>query len=1211
MTVKSDLIGQLRQKGIQVVAGDHTIKTLRALLAVMGGPAQAIPKVPKVKIEETKEDKIIEGGVYYVTFDLKIITKNNGYKTRRVTVEYRVPDDGELEQPLLKRLAADYVTKEYHDSEVDIADIEKPMFVLKKDVDLREIRNKNVGMQYKMFPDDKLVNKNPGQCAIDSIMATVHKAWPCFTRDRLIEELEMVAHPEDVDFVNTGITERHIMDWARMKKTVTCIALNPFGIAFDSVTAVGHTDVIFAFLVNNQHIFATLDHNMQVRIAKTKRLDFSEMKYKIGIEQWEYSSLENAMNATAKIVHVETDDLSSLLKEVVMTSGFYPVAIVSRSSFITIFEHPVSHQVFIASQDFLLRKEVCDKSLKETNYIGFVWANQSWAAIFRAWCEFTLPPLPVSYYGKDSMMIRNTYSQTAFIGMTREVSEEERSNITSFDIRKCYTSCLLTNTHAFGIESVFDDIVPFTGGIIPVGKAFVRNSFYLGHAKYSRGPYPSFFVQYAIDEGAIPIEDVTHIQQASRVLAANTFEKLTKHLQEMFPSLVTRILNPGVGAWGSRYVKTGSVAITDSFEVALGMVAQDDNVKLTEVGNSFWFMRKEYKEPLYSGFVGMREHIVCMGHIKLHQMEKQVCDEHTEVIAYNTDSIKVIRPSPTFAPIPKATAKPGDICIEENANGVKKMNLRGRIISTMVDRPEYVHHEFVWTDIPLIEAQMRGPGLMAIGKPGYGKSFLLNFLHQKDEKNEQKSVKLAWTKTAAANIKGCTLDHFFPENCHTSRTECIQKALAFDMMNCDESTIIPEKWWSIYFEIKEKKPDMVFRFFGDPQQLHSEDYEGSKLWFEYHKSKLMHQLVDGNRVTLQYQEGSARYDKQMKSKLDSFEQVKNLNAFGVMELFTPAQCDFNIVKTPQRRTKVNEEWAAHYSLGQKTIPCGDLKLWIGMYLISHKNEAAIVNSTRYKVLELGENVKLCNEEEELTVSYKQIERTCRYGYADTIMRIISRTIHGPFNIHEVTKMNTNEMLVALSRAPTATNIGMIQTTKTYVDACPPPKGEAIVREKALFTGSIYSRTDGTFTYIGSTTNDEKREKQHGRKPVSKKVALWEAQKKNQIQMKVIETYVCAHVRQLVNREYEHIMMIPADQCMNTNGIQKIAKESVSTQVTPVEIDFSRFKITNDMKAKRYRIRWTDSGEKQTKDFWYKVIPQETQKLAAEEFRAALVRQFFI
>ena len=85
--------------------------------------------------------------------------------------------------------------------------------------------------------------------------------------------------------------------------------------------------------------------------------------------------------------------------------------------------------------------------------------------------------------------------------------------------------------------------------------------------------------------------------------------------------LAKRIVNPGVGAWGKRYACKGSVAITDSFEVALGMIAEDKDIALTEVG-SFWFMRKESKELLYQGHLALREHIVCMGHIKLHEMAK-------------------------------------------------------------------------------------------------------------------------------------------------------------------------------------------------------------------------------------------------------------------------------------------------------------------------------------------------------------------------------------------------------------------------------------------------------------------------------------------------------------------------------------------------------------------------------------------------------------
>ena len=142
-------------------------------------------------------------------------------------------------------------------------------------------------------------------------------------------------------------------------------------------------------------------------------------------------------------MHVETDDLCSVLKDVVAETGFNPVAIMSSGPFVTAFQHPVTNQVYIASSDFLLRKQCAEESLQETNYIGFVWTNQSWAELWQAWVQYSLGELPVSHYSRDSLMIREQYSQSAYIGMTREVTEEEE--VGSYDLHKCYTSCLLEN----------------------------------------------------------------------------------------------------------------------------------------------------------------------------------------------------------------------------------------------------------------------------------------------------------------------------------------------------------------------------------------------------------------------------------------------------------------------------------------------------------------------------------------------------------------------------------------------------------------------------------------------------------------------------------------------------------------------------------------------------------------------------------------------
>ena len=289
-----------------------------------------------------------------------------------------------------------------------------------------------------------------------------------------------------------------------------------------------------------------------------------------------------------------------------------------------------------------------------------------------------------------------------------------------------------------------------------------------------------------------------------------------------------------------------------------------------------------------------------------------------------------------------------------------------------------------------------------------------------------------------------------------------------------------------------------------------------------------------------------------------------------------------------------------------------MKLWEGMYLISRANGTKIVNSTRYLVKKIGTDITLQNEGKEFTVSFKEVAATCRYGYADTVMRVISRTIPGRFNIFEDERMDWNEMFVALSRARTAASIGMDYDEDLVYRMATPPSHSLVKVKPDLFLGEIYSRSCGEFTYIGSSMDAKKREVHHKEKAVSQKCEAWQAEKGDKIKMTVLESYLCMSEKQLVRREYQLIAKVPAEKCMNTNGIQKVAVEKTATKVAEVEVTYSRFKITDDMKGKRFRIRWRDhQGDECTKDFSYKVKAQADQMKAAEEYRAGLIKEYLV
>jgi len=209
-------------------------------------------------------------------------------------------------------------------------------------------------------------------------------------------------------------------------------------------------------------------------------------------------------------------------------------------------------------------------------------------------------------------------------------------------------------------------------------------------------------------------------------------------------------------------------------------------------------------------------------------------------------------------------------------------------------------------------------------------------------------------------------------------------------------------------------------------------------------------------------------------------------------------------------------------------------------------------------------------------------------------------------------MDWNEMFVALSRARSADAIGIdYEADHVYRMATPPPRGRLIKLKPDLFAGEIYERSCGLFSYVGSSMDAKKRDKQHEEKAVSKKAEDWQKERGHLIKMTVLESYWCKSEKQLVKREYELIAKIPPEKCMNTNGIQKIAAEKTTTKVSACEVTYSRFKIVDDTKESRLRIRWRDlEGKACTKEFSYKKKSLADQMKAAEEFRAGLVKEYF-
>ena len=439
---------QLEELGIKV---DKNINPdlLKLLVQLLPKPAKKKAVRPNNVREEKKDDNLLPAGKYIVSFAMQL-RFGNSYKTKAISEEYD-SNGADTKQEVLNELANKAIKETYfdgnmtyEDKEVSLEAIVKPRFNEHKEINIRQVKNKAAALQYKIFPDDALINKNKGECVLDFIMSQCYSAtnYKKYTRNDLIADLKKVALKEEENFETEGVTTRHIIAWAKARENVTCYAIDPFFNVFASTVAKIGTKLMLVFVVNNNHVYPITDKAMKDHVSKTHKLDFNPMRFSVGDDESTYILYDEAIQQIAdppqkeKVIHVETDDLSELLYEAVKQTGYNPTAIVCNGAIITVFEHPKSNHIYVASADYLKRKETAEKSLKETNYIGFVWANQSWAELWRAWQEYEIGVIPPSHYSSDSLTIREYWPQSGYIAQTREVTNEEEKEIISFDITK-------------------------------------------------------------------------------------------------------------------------------------------------------------------------------------------------------------------------------------------------------------------------------------------------------------------------------------------------------------------------------------------------------------------------------------------------------------------------------------------------------------------------------------------------------------------------------------------------------------------------------------------------------------------------------------------------------------------------------------------------------------------------------------------------------
>ena len=222
----------------------------------------------------------------------------------------------------------------------------------------------------------------------------------------------------------------------------------------------------------------------------------------------------------------------------------------------------------------------------------------------------------------------------------------------SFDICRDYTSILIENTVDYNIFSAFDEVTVFNEqDSVTQGEYYIDVDFCManGTAKFSKGWYPTVLINYALENSYIAKSNIKYCVRASMYIKHDAFSKFAKDILTMFPDQEGSkpLVNCFIGQLNQQYVTKSKGCVTDDYNVAMGVLLNESekkqSPKVYQV-KDLYFIRSEYKEKKVSGNVPIYRHIIASSYIKIDKLYHHVCKKDTLVIAYNTDSIKVINP---------------------------------------------------------------------------------------------------------------------------------------------------------------------------------------------------------------------------------------------------------------------------------------------------------------------------------------------------------------------------------------------------------------------------------------------------------------------------------------------------------------------------------------------------------------------------------------
>lgn len=1110
-------------------------------------------------------------------------------------------------------------------SDVLILYIDALNYAVGQDVAYAKIVMRGTKLIYKLLGDTSIVNKNIGQCCPDYIM---YEFKQC-EHFKKTSRVQVMKH-----FNKDGsATYPQVFNLAKSLKYVRVDVVNALGSVIDSYIP----DKVLChlvFIINNGHCYPILSKELKKSISRKKRLDLGEICCTIKfdgnytyVNNDEYEKNEDDIihgnyQNQKKVVLFETDkSFNEIAQKVIKDTNYILYNIKFRRNDLEAFEHPISKQIYMATENFESRKKVCETFYKQIPNDSLRFNNQSWQSIGKSYLQLKYGNIPTSQYGPDYLDIMKRYRLSAYIARCIDnelinVFDHENGSIVSYDYCRYYTSILNNMMYDYPVYTCLDEKEKYDGSDIKCGEYYINKTFYMGKntIKISRGWYPWNFVNICLHRQYITKDDITMQFIAKKKISCDQFKGYCKEVYDLFgySNEAKDLINHPIGWLGKANQKLVDGAFTDDLACAFATKEFEEKKGRTcelDIFNDLYFIKSVKTVWLTEGHIPIHRQIIAQSYIMLDVMHEIVTSKvNCDVLGYTCDAIKVWKKDDKTDPFyfndnihnvfmnkEKQTKKVGEIYLEGSAliRGYHISKLEEKEEDTMKENKWNVQYEDKNNYNDLLKFNNNN-SCLNLGVAGCGKTEMIKKM-LKDKK--MKMIGFCFTNNAVFVINNRsgehvfrTFDSFFSE--HQSVENHVKELNGYDKILIDEISMVPTKLLNMLMLCKNINDKIQINAFGDFNQCQPVE----DLKYDYKNSILMKTLFDYNLIEMLYKPELGRYDKKLYDILMVLlESGKLSTEFHNNEIDSYV----NICYLNATRKRINEKCLQKFlkeNRGKK-YQIGKMIISKNMPVVVHEiqtcdaikaKEFELMVSNKFKVDSVDEEkeiIYLSNEMGIKEVPFKLFIKCFDYAFCMTTYKYQGSSINQPFNIYDCKLMDLNILYTAISRSTSFDFVHLVGETKEMYHRSPVTKYCSLINMKVkLCDGIVYKISGDDWVYIGKTLNTlEDRYKEHLEAPTSD---IMFEKLKTKHSISAIQKVLIRNDNELRKLEDDYIRYYINNgfNVVNVKNTKKYLKEKTDKEKKNVEVKIewkneTRFTPICDINKKAWRIIYRDEDGK--------------------------------